>query len=190
MLKLITNTISKAKHSTLLVFLVVTVRLVSIHAVFSFGSHSHSYGEQPGYRRSVCVQILRGLWGSYRWPLPALLHGSLLAHALPQVLMLSGSAGWYRHHLLQQRRHDPLQNRLHQVRRHPSYITSSYKTLKCAPGNPSVLQVMEIHRNKCPLLMYIYLVMLIMKSLLSFHRHLCTKKYKRSNLYPVIKKDL
>ncbi len=33
--------------------------------------------------------------------LPALLHGSVLAHALPQVLMLPGSAGRDRQHLLQ-----------------------------------------------------------------------------------------
>lgn len=58
---------------------------------------------------------VRGMRGSDRGPLPALLHGAVLAHALPQVLLLPRSAGRVQQHLLQQRRHDPLQERLHQV---------------------------------------------------------------------------
>lgn len=69
-----------------------------------------------GRRRRRGGQVVRRLRRSYRRPLPALLHGALLAHALPQVLMLPRTAGRVQQHLLQQRRHDPLQERLHQVR--------------------------------------------------------------------------
>lgn len=87
------------------------------------------HGEQPGGGRSrVCVTRVRGLRRPHCRPLLALQHGALLAHALPEVLVLPGSAGRHRHHLLQQRRDDPVQERLHQVR---TAVTRDTQTACC-----------------------------------------------------------
>lgn len=76
------------------------------------------YGEQQGggacsgsdgWRRRRGGQVMCRMWRSNRRPLPALLHGTVLAHAVPQVLLLPCSARRVQQHLLQQRRHDPLQ---------------------------------------------------------------------------------
>lgn len=81
------------------------------------GSPASQHGEQPGVRRaSAAPQVVRGMRGEDRRPLPALLHGALLAHPLPQVLLLPSPAGGHWHHLLQQRGHDSVSERLHQVR--------------------------------------------------------------------------
>lgn len=71
----------------------------------------------PGVGGLPLVEEVRRLRGEDRRPLPALCHGQLLAQPLPQVLLLPGPAGGHRHLLLHQERHDPLQERLHQVRR-------------------------------------------------------------------------
>lgn len=82
------------------------------------------YGEQQGggacsgsdgRRRGGRGEVVRRMRRSNRRPLPALLHGAVLAHTMPEVLLLPCSAGRVQQHLLQQRRHDPLQERLHQV---------------------------------------------------------------------------
>uniref|UniRef100_A0AAQ4S3C5 LIM zinc-binding domain-containing protein n=1 Tax=Gasterosteus aculeatus aculeatus TaxID=481459 RepID=A0AAQ4S3C5_GASAC len=77
----------------------------------------HRHGEQPGVGRRASPQGLCRVRGQDRRPLPALLHGALLAHALPQVLLLPSPVGGHWHHLLQQRGHDSVSERLHQVRR-------------------------------------------------------------------------
>uniref|UniRef100_A0A674MVV1 Si:dkey-90l8.3 n=1 Tax=Takifugu rubripes TaxID=31033 RepID=A0A674MVV1_TAKRU len=59
--------------------------------------------------------FLCGLWRQDLGPLPALLHGALLARALPEVLLLPGPAGRPGPQLLQQGRHDPVSERLPQV---------------------------------------------------------------------------
>lgn len=74
------------------------------------------HGEQPSARCTVRPQVLCRMWGEDCRPLSALLHGALLAYALPQVLLLPSPAGGHRYHLLQQRGHDSLSERLHQVR--------------------------------------------------------------------------
>lgn len=66
----------------------------------------HQHGEQPSIRRTAAPQVLCRMRGEDRRPLPALLHGALLAHSLPQVLLLPSPAGGHWHHLLQQRGHD------------------------------------------------------------------------------------
>lgn len=82
------------------------------------------YGEQQG--GGACSgsdgrwqrgrgQVMCGMRRSNRRPLSAVLHGAVLAHAMPQVLVLPRSARRVQQHLLQQRRHDPLQEWLHQV---------------------------------------------------------------------------
>lgn len=73
------------------------------------------HGEQPGPWPLAGAQVVCRMWREDRRPLPALLHGALLAHALPEVLLLPGPAGGPGPQLLQQRRHDPLSERLHQV---------------------------------------------------------------------------
>lgn len=70
----------------------------------------------PGDGGLPLVEEVRRLRGEDRRPLPALRHGQLLAQPLPQVLLLPGPARGHRHLLLHQERHDPLQERLHQVR--------------------------------------------------------------------------
>ena len=65
-------------------------------------------------------------------PLPALLHGEVLAHMLPQVLLLPGPAGRDWDHLLQQGWHDPLQKRLHQVRPGSTVVMGDVVELLCA----------------------------------------------------------
>lgn len=74
------------------------------------------HGEQPGARPVAGPQVVCRLWREDLGPLPALLHGALLARALPEVLVLPGPAGRPRPQLLQQGGHDPLPERLHQVR--------------------------------------------------------------------------
>lgn len=99
---------------------------------------SGCYGEQQGggscrggdgRRRRRGGQVVRRVRRSDRRPLPALLHGALLAHTLPQVLVLPRAAGRIQQHLLQQRGHDPLQERLHQVRpsRHPAAAVCTHR---------------------------------------------------------------
>lgn len=68
------------------------------------GAHSGSDGQ----RRDTSGQVVRRMRRSNLRPLLAVLHGALLAHALPQVLLLPSSAGRVQQHLLQQRRDDPL----------------------------------------------------------------------------------
>lgn len=98
---------------------------------------SGRYGEQQGggscrggdgRQRRRGGQVMRRVRRSDRRPLPALLHGALLAHALPQVLVLPRAAGRVQQHLLQQGRHDPLQERLHQVRPsdHPAAVCTRW----------------------------------------------------------------
>lgn len=79
----------------------------------------------PGDGGLPLVEEVRRLRGEDRRPLPALRHGQLLAQPLPQVLLLPGPAGGHRHLLLHQERHDPLQERLHQVRRGGAQMPAS-----------------------------------------------------------------
>lgn len=68
------------------------------------------------------LEAMRGLRGQNRRPLPPLHHGQLLAQPLPQVFLLPGPAGRNRHVVLHEKRHDPLQKRLHQVRKPGHFV--------------------------------------------------------------------
>lgn len=91
------------------------------------GTHSGSDGRRRGCSR----QVVRRMRRSNCRPLPALLHGAILAHAMPQVLLLPRSARRVQQHLLQQRRHDPLQERLHQVSPRQRLLKSKVMSSLC-----------------------------------------------------------
>lgn len=114
----------------------------NIHCPLSFTSRlSLGYnGEQSGrgassgtdgWRWGGHGQVVRGMWRSNCRPLPALLHGAVLAHTVPQVFLLPCSVGRVQQHLLQQRRHDSLQERLHQVSQAVMESVSHYHCFYC-----------------------------------------------------------
>lgn len=67
----------------------------------TFGLLRGQHGEQPGSRGPASAQVVRGMWREDFRALPAVFHGALLAHALPEVLVLPGPAGGHRPQLLQ-----------------------------------------------------------------------------------------
>lgn len=85
-----------------------------------FRDNGESWRQQPattgGHRFSVLEAVCR-LRGQNRRPFPPLHHGQLLAQPMPQVFLLPGPAGRNRHVLLHKKRHDPVQKRLHEVRK-------------------------------------------------------------------------
>lgn len=93
---------------------------MSIASLCVFRDNGESWRQQPatssGHGFSVLEAVCR-LRGQNRRPLPPLHHGQLLAQPMPQVLLLPGPAGRNRHVVLHKKRDDPLQKRLHQVRR-------------------------------------------------------------------------
>lgn len=106
------------------------------------------YGEQQGggacsgcdgWRRRRSGQVMCRMRRSNRRPLPALLHGTVLAHAVPQVLLLPRSARRVQQHLLQQRRHDPLQERLHKVS-----SNRRFSGLRCCFVLPKKQEILKI----------------------------------------------